>query len=178
MVHYSFVSGTFVVSLLIASSYNRTNCFLFQLEPRSNRLEKTYPQLKRSRRISPTMTISNQKIDNCYGANVLSSSSSEANVSSRLESEKTLNELLSPSKLCNLNQMSGTDLAYIGDVVFELFVRSRYVWPSRRTSDLQNIVVSMVRGAFVYLIVSLFSFYSFPKFCLNHQNDRNTIHNV
>lgn len=38
--------------------------------------------------------------------------------------------------------------AYIGDVVFELFIRSRHVWPSKRTSDLQNIVVNTVRGAF------------------------------
>lgn len=36
--------------------------------------------------------------------------------------------------------------AYIGDVVFELFIRSRHVWPSKRTADLQNMVVSIVRG--------------------------------
>jgi hypothetical protein len=81
-------------------------------------------------------------------------------------------DLLLPSKDCKVDQMSGTDLgtnlphknrdteiawhgsnvvcerflAYIGDVVFELFVRSRKVWPSKRTSDLQDIVVSIVRG--------------------------------
>lgn len=37
-------------------------------------------------------------------------------------------------------------LAYIGDVVFELYVRSRHVWPSKRTSDLQNQVVAIVRA--------------------------------
>jgi len=42
--------------------------------------------------------------------------------------------------------MSGTELAYIGDVVYELFVRSRHVWPSKRTSDLQNTVVGLVRA--------------------------------
>jgi len=42
--------------------------------------------------------------------------------------------------------MNTSSLAYIGDVVFELFVRSRYVWPNRRMSDLQNKVVSVVRA--------------------------------
>lgn len=88
--------------------------------------------------------------------------------------QKSLMDLLLPSNDCKVDQMSGTDLgtnvdgrcelerglwasyhltfletfliAYIGDVVFELFVRSRNVWPSKRTSDLQNIVVNMVRG--------------------------------
>eukprot|EP00536_Pseudo-nitzschia_multiseries_P000111 jgi/Psemu1/249212/estExt_Genewise1Plus.C_20270 len=55
-------------------------------------------------------------------------------------------ELLSPSSSCRVNQMSGTDLAYIGDAVFELFVRSRHVWPPKRTSDLQNTVVGLVRA--------------------------------
>jgi hypothetical protein len=55
-------------------------------------------------------------------------------------------ELLSPSPNCDVKQMGPTSLAYIGDVVFELFVRSRMVWPTRRTSDLQQQVVSLVRG--------------------------------
>ena len=59
---------------------------------------------------------------------------------------KSLMEFLSPMSSCSVNQMSGTDLAYVGDVVFELFVRSRHVWPSKRTSDLQNTVVGLVRG--------------------------------
>ena len=59
---------------------------------------------------------------------------------------KSLMGFLSPISSCSVNQMSGTDLAYIGDVVFELFVRSRHVWPSKRTSDLQNTVVGLVRG--------------------------------
>ena len=36
--------------------------------------------------------------------------------------------LLSPVDSCNVDRMSGTDLAYVGDVVYELFVRSRTVW--------------------------------------------------
>ena len=59
---------------------------------------------------------------------------------------RSLEELLLPSKTCRVDQMSGTDLAYIGDVVFELFIRSRHVWPSKRTSDLQKLVVNTVRG--------------------------------
>ncbi|CAJ1942496.1 unnamed protein product [Cylindrotheca closterium] len=59
---------------------------------------------------------------------------------------KSLSELLLPIDTCKVNQMSGTDLAYIGDVVFELFIRSRHVWPSKRTSDLQNTVVAIVRA--------------------------------
>jgi hypothetical protein len=60
--------------------------------------------------------------------------------------KKSLLEMLSPQSSCTVNQMSGTELAYIGDVVFELFVRSRHVWPSKRTTDLQNLVVGLVRG--------------------------------
>lgn len=60
----------------------------------------------------------------------------------------TLTDLLMPDPKCKPTQMSPTALAYVGDSVFELFVRSRYVWPSRRTTDLQNIVVAKVRGEF------------------------------
>ncbi len=51
-----------------------------------------------------------------------------------------------PSSSCKVDQMSGTDLAYIGDVVYELFIRTRTVWPLKRTSDLQHQVVALVRG--------------------------------
>ena len=54
--------------------------------------------------------------------------------------------LLLPITNCNPTQMSPTSLAYIGDVVYEMCIRCRYVWPSRRTSDLQNVVVAKVRG--------------------------------
>ncbi|KAL7575031.1 hypothetical protein ACA910_010842 [Epithemia clementina (nom. ined.)] len=58
-----------------------------------------------------------------------------------------LNTLL-PAKSCDARRMSSTDLAYIGDVVYELFVRSQFVWPSRRTKDLQKQVVARVRAEF------------------------------
>lgn len=58
----------------------------------------------------------------------------------------SLEELLLPSPKCDVNQVGPTALAYIGDVVFELLVRARHVWPTRRTSDLQKQVVALVRG--------------------------------
>jgi ribonuclease III family protein len=58
----------------------------------------------------------------------------------------SLDVLLSPSSSLEMNQMGPTALAYIGDVVFELFVRSRKLWPSRRTIDLQQQVVSLVNA--------------------------------
>lgn len=57
-------------------------------------------------------------------------------------------ELMSPIDSAKPDQMSASALAYLGDVVFELFVRSRYVWPARRMSDLQNKVVGIVRGEY------------------------------
>lgn len=67
----------------------------------------------------------------------------------------SLMDLLMPDRKCNPTQMSPTALAYVGDSVFELFVRSRYVWPSRRTTDLQNIVVGRVRGE-IYVQLDFF----------------------
>ena len=60
-------------------------------------------------------------------------------------------ELMSPVESAKPDQMSASSLAYLGDVVFELFIRSRYVWPSRRMSDLQDKVVSVVRGKFHHM---------------------------
>lgn len=61
-------------------------------------------------------------------------------------SNMSLEELLLPSLKCDVNQVGPTALAYIGDVVFELMVRARHIWPTRRTSDLQRQVVALVRG--------------------------------
>ena len=58
----------------------------------------------------------------------------------------SLDELLRPSANCDVNQVGPTALAYIGDVVVELMVTARHVWPTRRTSDLQQQVVALVRG--------------------------------
>jgi hypothetical protein len=61
-----------------------------------------------------------------------------------------LHHLLVPSDQCNVDRMSATDLAYIGDVVYELFIRTRTVWPPKKTSDLQEKVVALVRGKCLY----------------------------
>lgn len=55
-------------------------------------------------------------------------------------------KILRPRNDAKVDRMSSTDLAYIGDAVYELLVRSRTVWPPRRTSDLQMKVVAYVRG--------------------------------
>ena len=65
----------------------------------------------------------------------------------------SLDELLLPSANCNVNQVGPTALAYIGDVVFELMVRARHVWPARRTSDLQQQVVALVRGVSIFGLI-------------------------
>ena len=57
-----------------------------------------------------------------------------------------LTELMSPISSAQPDQMSASSLAYLGDVVFELFIRSRYVWPQRRMPVLQNTVVGLVNG--------------------------------
>ena len=54
--------------------------------------------------------------------------------------------LMRPWPNLKVDRMSATDLAYIGDVVFEQFVRNKMVWPPKRTSDLQNQVVAIVRA--------------------------------
>jgi ribonuclease-3 family protein len=78
-----------------------------------------------------------------------------------VDSLHNLHRLLLPSDKCQVDQMSSTDLAYVGDAVYELLIRTTKVWPSKRTSDLQSQVVSIVRGTslrlsswgfFVYLI--------------------------
>lgn len=71
-----------------------------------------------------------------------------SNPSENDENLHNLRKLLSPSEKCQVDQMSSTDLAYVGDAVYELLIRSTKVWPSKRTSDLQSQVVSVVRGAF------------------------------
>jgi len=58
----------------------------------------------------------------------------------------SLEELLLPSSKYDVNQVGPTALAYVGDVVFELMVRVKHVWPTRRTSDLQRQVVALVRA--------------------------------
>ena len=82
----------------------------------------------------------------------MSSSDNQRDVLSsmtRLEEDTNfdrLRPLLCPSNSTKVDQMSVSDLAYIGDAVYELLVRSYMVWPSKRTSELQQQVVSLVRA--------------------------------
>lgn len=78
-----------------------------------------------------------------------SSSSQNMDGSSSQENNADLSlltELMSPVSSAQPDQMSASSLAYLGDVVFELFIRSRYVWPQRRMPVLQNTVVGLVNG--------------------------------
>ena len=78
---------------------------------------------------------------------------------SKQQQDPSFYELMSPINTAKPDQMSASSLAYLGDVVFELFIRSRYVWPSRRMSDLQNKVVSVVRGKYhwhIFIIPHMF----------------------
>jgi hypothetical protein len=63
--------------------------------------------------------------------------------------------ILRPNPTCSVDQMSGTDLAYIGDVVYELYIRARTIWPLKRTTDLQQQAVSLVRGEYSWLVLVL-----------------------
>lgn len=65
------------------------------------------------------------------------------------ENDSLLDALI-PAKSCDVTQMSPTTLAYVGDAVYELYVRSRYAWPSRRTTAYRDIVVGIVRGKFYH----------------------------
>ena len=88
--------------------------------------------------------------------------------SNNAKEPRKLMDLLSPDPTCDVQQMSGTDLAYIGDVIFEIFIRSRYVWPPKRTSELQTTVVECVRGKHACLFKTgtsyvLITYWSFCK---------------
>ncbi|YAI81264.1 MAG: Mini-ribonuclease 3 [cyanobacterium endosymbiont of Rhopalodia sterrenbergii] len=45
-----------------------------------------------------------------------------------------------------IQQLSPGFLAYLGDAVYELYVRSHYIFPPRRLADYHNQVVSLVRA--------------------------------
>jgi ribonuclease-3 family protein len=45
-----------------------------------------------------------------------------------------------------LKQLSPVSLAYLGDAVYELYIRTRYLFPPRRISDYHDRVVARVRA--------------------------------
>ncbi len=48
--------------------------------------------------------------------------------------------------LGQVQQISPAALAYLGDAVYELYIRSRYLFPPRRSQSYHNLVVSQVRA--------------------------------
>ncbi|WP_206043886.1 ribonuclease III domain-containing protein [Geitlerinema sp. P-1104] len=54
-----------------------------------------------------------------------------------------LQKSLTPQQL---RQLSPTSLAYLGDAVYELYVRERYLFPPRRTHHYHQQVVAQVRA--------------------------------
>ncbi|MBE9116346.1 Mini-ribonuclease 3 [Lusitaniella coriacea LEGE 07157] len=53
---------------------------------------------------------------------------------------------LAASVLAQVEQLSPTALAYLGDAVYELYVRTHYLLPPRRISDYHGRVVAQVRA--------------------------------
>ncbi|ACK66436.1 ribonuclease III [Rippkaea orientalis PCC 8801] len=53
---------------------------------------------------------------------------------------------LDPSKISSIGQVSPAFLAYLGDAVYELYIRTYYLLPPRRLVDYHNQVVSFVRA--------------------------------
>ena len=98
-------------------------------------------------RISRHHINNNGPVQQRRGLVLLESSNGPINDNSPSKDDLTLfSELMSPVSSAQPDQMSASSLAYLCDVVFELFIRSRYVWPSRRMPQLQNTVVSLVNG--------------------------------
>ena len=51
-----------------------------------------------------------------------------------------------PITMAQLQQISPTALAYLGDAVYELYVRSRYLLPPKRSQTYHRLVVAQVRA--------------------------------
>ena len=49
-------------------------------------------------------------------------------------------------QLTKIERLSPTALAYVGDAVFELYVRHKFLMPPRRMADYHNLVVTQVRA--------------------------------
>ncbi|MEG3440371.1 ribonuclease III domain-containing protein [Pannus brasiliensis CCIBt3594] len=45
-----------------------------------------------------------------------------------------------------VGQLSPVSLAYLGDAVYELYIRARYLWPPKRIADYHDRVVARVRA--------------------------------
>lgn len=78
----------------------------------------------------------NDDLDSKYKATDSASSWSQARLS-------LLNAVAQSSQI---NQVSPASLAYLGDAVYELYIRTCYLMPPGRLSDYHNQVVSQVRA--------------------------------
>lgn len=59
-----------------------------------------------------------------------------------------LNRRLLPQKLSlsQVQQISPSALAYVGDAIYELYVRMFYLWPQKRLENYHRLVVDQVRA--------------------------------
>ena len=57
-----------------------------------------------------------------------------------------LTQLSAAEALSKINQVSPASLAYLGDAVYELYIRTCYLLPPGRLSDYHNQVVAQVRA--------------------------------
>jgi ribonuclease-3 family protein len=59
-----------------------------------------------------------------------------------------LNRKLLPQKLSlsQVQQISPSALAYVGDAIYELYVRMFYLWPQKRLENYHRLVVDQVRA--------------------------------
>ena len=106
-----------LLSVSSSPHYQGSGCGLSTRMPSSSRIGGGRRQKQRTR---------------CWMEEVSSTSSEGGfnNHTARAGRRRTLLSLLSPADTCDVDRMSGTDLAYVGDCVYELFVRSRTVWVS------------------------------------------------
>lgn len=147
--------GFYVVALLALKNLDTVNGWVFAPPPSSNSLGSFPHQRRQFSRFSilatqrahyPVVSLSPLKVNHYHqrhsylvthvGTAASPSPSEEESSSSHAPSP--LLRLLRPAEPCNVDRMSGTDLAYVGDVVYELFVRSRTVWVSTWQRNLQN----------------------------------------
>ena len=59
---------------------------------------------------------------------------------------KTLSNLAIAGELTQIQRLSPIALAYIGDAVYELYIRTRFLMPPKRMADYHDRVVSLVRA--------------------------------
>lgn len=99
--------------------------------------------------VIPIKALLKQKVELRTGMMPNDNDSVPADASSR--NQQPLLAMLRPSAACTPSQMSGTHLAYIGDSVYELFIRSKLIWPAKKTSAMQLKAVSVVNGRFLFI---------------------------